>query len=319
MPLPATEAALLLFARRLLARAGKDWRALLSALPQQEPVLARLLRDAILHAYVTSAKETARPALPRPVVAAGTEGSPLRPPFGPRGGTTGAGDDGDDGPIRYPGLEAAANWLRNRRLVTADEFRELSADAQRAAFTVARTATLDAVERVRGAVVEAYEQGGTLKQFRAEVKDALDESMLSPARVETLYRTHVGQAQAAGQRAVLDRPLVGDEFPYLLFSATHDSRTRPTHLEMEKWGQNGTAVYRRDDPIWDELWPPMEWNCRCVVIPLSLEDAAEHGSLEARRWLKTGVAPVEVVWAKRPYPVTPPDGWPSHRGIVAVV
>jgi hypothetical protein len=54
-------------------------------------------------------------------------------------------------------------------------------------------------------------------------------------------------------------------------------------------------------------------------IPLSLEDAAEHGSIEARRWLKTGEPPVEVVWAKRPYPVMPPAGWTDHRGIVAVV
>jgi uncharacterized protein with gpF-like domain len=57
---------------------------------------------------------------------------------------------------------------------------------------------------------------------------------------------------------VLEHPLVADEFPYRLCSATHDSRTREaSHLEMEKWGQNGTAVYRADDPMWDELWPPM--------------------------------------------------------------
>jgi hypothetical protein len=164
MPLPATEAALSLFARRLLARTGKGWRELLRVLPEQEPLLARLLRDAMLHAYVTSAKATARPALPRPLVAGDSLGPPLRPPFGPGGAPTGAGGEGDDGPIRYPGMEAAARWLRRRRLVTADEFQELTGEAQRAAFTVARTATLDAVERVREAVADAYERGGSLRK-----------------------------------------------------------------------------------------------------------------------------------------------------------
>jgi SPP1 gp7 family putative phage head morphogenesis protein len=304
----ATIPALRVFARRLLRLAGKDSPdRFLESLVAREPVLARLIRDGLLRAYLASARKTARPALrgsaPPPV-------PPRLPP--PFAGTP------DDHPDRLPGVEAAARWLADRRLLTPDQFEALDDGARRAAFTVARTATLDAVRKVRDAVAESV-RGGTLADFRADVKDALDESMLSPARTEALFRTHVGQATAAGQRAILDHPLVGDEFPYLLLTAVHDSRTRPDHLEMERWGQNGTAVYRRDDPIWDTLWPPMGWNCRCHVIPLTIEDAAAHGSREAMRWLKTGIEPVEKDWARRPYPVIPPEGWPDQRGVAAVV
>jgi SPP1 gp7 family putative phage head morphogenesis protein len=303
------------FARRLLARATKgDVDAILRTLARQEPLFANLLQKSIMAAYLREAKTTARQAgLFRAVTA--SDLPPLRPPFGPP--PVGTSID-DFGGIRFPGIEAAADWLHSRQLMTPIDFAQLGEEAKAASFTVARSATLDAVRHVRDAVADAYQNGRSLGEFREDVKDALDQSMLSPNRVETLYRSHVGQAQAAAQRAVLDHPLVGDEFPYVLFSATHDSRVEPSHLEMEKWGQNGTAVYRRDDPIWDSLWPPMRWNCRCLIIPLSIEDAARHGSQEARKWLATGSAPQTPEWAARPYPVTPPAGWPSHRGIAAV-
>lgn len=310
------ESALQAFARRLLRLGRKgDVNAILRAIAAQEPVMARLLRDGILNAYLRTAKGIAREALPRQAPWASASGPPLPPPFGPASPFAAP----EPSPIRFPGIEAAADWLQSRSIFTPDDFRELAEEAQRAAFAVARSASLDAVGKVRQAVRRNFQEGGTLKEFHEEVADSLHESMLAPHRVEALYRTHTGQAQAAGKRAVLDHPLVADEFPYLLFSATHDERTRPDHLKMEHWGQNGTAVYRLDDPVWQTLWPPMSWNCRCDVIPLSIEDAAQHGSREAARWLRTGIAPSELDWCKRPYPVTPPPGWPTHQGIVAVV
>lgn len=309
------EAALRLFTRRLLARASKgSLEAFLRQLPRHEPALAELLRRAILRSYLQSARSTAR-QLELPTALAAGDAPPFdRPPWE----SIDAGGAGDL-PVRFPGIRAAADWLSRRRLLLPEDFEALDDQARRTAFTVARSATVDAVERVRSAVVEDVRDGGTLGEFREKVRGVLDKSMLAPNRIETLYRTHAGQAMAAGQRAVLDHPLVGDEFPYLLFTATHDERTRASHMELETWGQNGTAVYRRDDPIWDVLWPPMEWNCRCNVIPLSIEDAARYGSREARRWLQSGEAPANPEYARRPYPVQPPAGWPDHRGVAAVV
>jgi SPP1 gp7 family putative phage head morphogenesis protein len=166
--------------------------------------------------------------------------------------------------------------------------------------------------------VEDVETGGTLRAFqrrvRAEVGDAL-----SPARIESVYRTQIMQAYSVGQRAVLSNPLITDEFPYLLWTATHDGRTRPEHLRMETWGQNGTAVYRADDPMFEMLYPPAGYNCRCHVIPLSLEDAARHGSREAQRWLRTGVPPASPLFARKPYPITDPPDWATQTTITSVI
>ena len=87
---------------------------------------------------------------------------------------------------------------------------------------------------------------------------------------------------------------------------------------MEKHGQNGSAVYRADDPMWNVLYPPASWNCRCVAVALSIADAAKHGSREAARWLRIGVPPTSPVFARVPYPIVPPPGWPTH-GVIAAI
>lgn len=106
---------------------------------------------------------------------------------------------------------------------------------------------------------------------------------------------------AAKRRSKLMDPMVSEGSPYLLWSATHDGRVRPDHLVMESRGQNGTAVYRLDDPIWRKYWPPIDFGCRCVLISLSIEDAARHGSHEATEWMRTGRSPMKPEWAKKPY------------------
>jgi hypothetical protein len=87
---------------------------------------------------------------------------------------------------------------------------------------------------------------------------------------------------------------------------------------MESLGLDGTAVYRRDDPVWDLFYPPWGWNCRCVVIPLSVEDAAARGVKEAMEWMRTGRPPVVPQYVNPP-PFSIPKGWtPTGRRLTAV-
>jgi SPP1 gp7 family putative phage head morphogenesis protein len=205
-------------------------------------------------------------------------------------------------------IEHAARFLQSRLDFTPAEFTAVGEGAARTRFTVARAASLDAVERVREALEHDVRHGGTLRQFRANVADALNGSALADHQVETLYRTHVARAYSAGQQEVLDTPLVGDEFPYVEYSATHDARVRPEHLAMEKLGLDGTAVYRSDDPTIRKFWPPWAWNCRCIVIPLSIEDAASKGVHEAIEWLRTGQPRGRPAFVAPP-PFDLPKGW----------
>lgn len=118
----------------------------------------------------------------------------------------------------------------------------------------------------------------------------------------------MSQAYSTGLIEVLNHPLVADEFPYLAYHAVHDSRVRPEHLALERHGLNGTNIYRRDDPIWERFTPPWDYQCRCAIIPMTIEDAARAGVHEAQEWLRTGLPPSTPEWVTPP-PFSPPEGW----------
>ncbi len=214
----------------------------------------------------------------------------------------------DEPSTTFPKTLLAANWLRERIAYTPDEFAELDADAQRVGFTVARIAGVGTIGKIRNTLADIQGKNVSVREFQSLMRDTLDVSPLSDPQLETIFRTHTGRASAAAKAMILDHEIVRDEFPYVLYSATHDSRVRPEHLAMERLGLNGTAVYRSDDPIWDEFWAPWAWNCRCEVIPLSIEDAADYGCQEAKDWLRTGQRPRNPQFVQRP-PFDLPKGW----------
>lgn len=218
----------------------------------------------------------------------------------------------------FPQIRRAAEFVRSRVPALVEELPDLDEDARQSAITVAGAQSVATVEAVQEAIASDIESGGTLAEFKEKVGDALTSSGLGDAAQEALYRTHVGRAMAAGQIAVLENPAVRSAFPYLEWSATHDSRVRPDHLGMETAGLDGTAVYRADDPVWDWAYPPAAWNCRCVVIPATVEQAAELGVKEARRWLATGRPPEVPQWMKS-VPLLVPAGWtPTGRRLSPV-
>lgn len=229
-----------------------------------EPQLAEHIRAGQLLGFLQSARQTVKEAGVRPRAA-----EPHGDHFGRmgRGGMPAAlaSASAQAYPSAVlPNVVLGATWLHQRIPFEKHEFDQLDADARRVSITVARTVGEATVRKLRDHLTDAVAEGQTLPQFKRAAAAALDASALSSSQVETLYRTHVGRAQTAGLMRVLETPLVRDQFPYLLYSATHDSRTRPEHKMMESLGLNGTSVYRADDPIWDEFLPPWSWNS---VVP----------------------------------------------------
>lgn len=299
---------------RLLALAYEHRRdrngylaALLRELTTQEPRLAGVIRESQLATFLAAARHTAELALPPSRL------PPQKPPDVPML----ALPESEPAKPRLVSILKAAEHLRNRIDYTPEEFAELDADAKELGFTVAKAASTDVVRRVRVALAENLEKGHSLGQFRETIAEALEPSLLSDSQVESIYRTQLGRAYSAGQQAALNHPLVRDEFPYLLYSATHDARVRPEHLMMERLGLNGTAVYRADDPVILRFFPPWSWNCRCVALPISLEAAAARGVREAIDWKRTGRPPIFPQYVAPP-PFDIPRGWvPVGRKLVA--
>lgn len=187
---------------------------------------------------------------------------------------------------------AAVAFLRGKGYVISDSWTDVWQEAHTRAFTVAHVATTDVLEDIREAVDDALASGKTVKQF----KDALTPTLQakgwwgkavdqetgeilkaypgtikpvqlgSPRRLEIIYQTNMQTAFQAGRYKGMKAAVV--THPYWQYVAVMDNRTRPDHRSLDG------MVLRHDDAIWDSIYPPNGFRCRCRVRPVS--EAALH-------------------------------------------
>lgn len=184
---------------------------------------------------------------------------------------------------------AAVEYMRQKGLRVSFNWAEVYGEEHRRAFTVAKMMDADMLADVHQAVTRAIERGQTLAQFRAglepmlqkagwwgiqETEDPLTGERIevklgSPRRLETIFRTNMQSAYAAGQwQQIEDQAL---DAPYLLYEAVDDYRTRPDHAAWDN------TVLPVTDPWWQTHYPLNGWNCRCTVLQLDDADLETFG------------------------------------------
>lgn len=157
---------------------------------------------------------------------------------------------------------------------------EIEARAHAQSFTVAHAARLDILKDIREAFDKALKQGITERDFVKQLtplmqtkgwwgKQVLVDAqggakvvqLGSPWRLKNIYRTNKRVAFAAGRYKQQKED--ADISPWWQYVAMLDSRTRPGHRALDG------RVFRHDDPVWDSIYPPNGWGCRCRVRTLS--------------------------------------------------
>ena len=177
--------------------------------------------------------------------------------------------------------EAAVAYLQQKGINVSWDWQDMLDDAHATAFTVDKTAGMDVVGDIYAAVVKAAESGQTLEQFSEQLTPVLQAKgwwgrqdmphpdtgeiqtvrLGSPYRLKTIYLTNMQSAYMAGRYAEMMDAI--DTHPYWEYVAVNDERTRETHRMLHG------SVYAADDPVWDSLYPPLDYRCRCRVRPLS--------------------------------------------------
>ncbi len=281
-----------------------------------EPMLAEHLSDAVLASWITGYDNVAA-QFPLWLQKEFSDSIRRRPPIDPPEFNLFGMFDREP-KLRLINTENAAKRLMERGIMTRQEFDLAEESAQRQAFTIAGGLGKDTIDRMRFMLQQEISEGASLRGFQNRITEILDTSPIGPGHLENVYRTNLQASFRDGRETLRNNPVVAATFPYQAYIAVHDARARHEHRELEKLGLNGTNVYRSDDPFWDYFTPPWDYNCRCGVQLLTLEQAAARGVKEAQEWLRTGRAPVNPEYRHAQIPFNHNPGF-GHRGNVGVI
>lgn len=171
---------------------------------------------------------------------------------------------------RFPWIQDALDFLIGKRVTTASEFAKLAADDKRTVFSAPGIDDVKTLRKLQRDIGDSLEKGESLATFRKKIAG---ETALTRAQTETMYRTETKRGYIAGFDKALKSPLVAEEFPAVLYSATPDQRVRDEH-----WDLDGFVVLRKDRPAYKVFRNAAnDYSCRCSLTPLSLDEAESRG------------------------------------------
>ena len=164
----------------------------------------------------------------------------------------------------YP---SAADYLRARNVEPSAEFYARLEHLRQEAWTLSKISDVEQIEQVKQSLVKALAEG---KSFR-EWQQALTPEMLALPRhyQETVFRTAM-LSSYNGAKWTHFRAHVGRR-PILRYIAINDHRTRPAHHALHG------LMMPVDEERWQQLAPPLGFNCRCTMVSLSEKQAKALG------------------------------------------
>ena len=172
----------------------------------------------------------------------------------------------------------AIAYLEQKELMPSEDWWRVQGNAHNKSFVIAHMTYMDLLSDIRNSLVDAQKNGLNLKEWSATAEDKMrakgwwgkkeiqteagtrEVQLGSAYRLKTIYQTNMAQAYEAGRQAVIwdDNPL----FPYVMYSAILDNKTRPRHRALHG------VVMRKSDPAWQFIAPKNGYNCRCTIIEL---------------------------------------------------
>lgn len=146
------------------------------------------------------------------------------------------------------------------------------------AFTVAKVVNAEVLDTIKTSVAEVLATGATERQFQKELTPVLKKQGWwgkkivvdsegnaevvqegSAHRLRTIYRTNLQTAFQAGRYKQQFEN--ADARPWWTYVSILDGVARHDGMHMK--------TFRFDDPIWQYLYPPNGWGCRCRVRAMS--------------------------------------------------
>jgi SPP1 gp7 family putative phage head morphogenesis protein len=95
-----------------------------------------------------------------------------------------------------------------------------------------------------------------------------DGEVIAPHRLETIIRTNTTDAYNRGR--IVQGRAAGKYLKGFQFSAILDDVTTEVCASLHG------KVFSADDPALDDLMPPRHYNCRSIMVPVTIDEAVEE-------------------------------------------
>lgn len=186
-----------------------------------------------------------------------------------------------------PNKEAIIHF-KGKTLLTSYSYLDVKAYEHALAFTVAKMMDEDLLQETRDAILSAMENGTDFRDFKQRLKPYLmAKGWLAPSfkndnvdddketfeayqqhlerRLRTIYHTNLSSSYSAGQWQRIQQ--TKEFLPYLQYMPSLSVKKRDNHKAY--YG----LVRPADDPIWQSIFPPNGYGCRCWVKQLTKRQA----------------------------------------------
>jgi SPP1 gp7 family putative phage head morphogenesis protein len=166
----------------------------------------------------------------------------------------------------------AADYLRGLTPVTKDTFDGLSAQYKRDAFTVAGVSDQRLIQKIRDQLADVMAKGGTRDDFEAAARKLTSDAgveQIAAFTLDTVFTTNMQKAYSLGRYEQQQQPEVMAALPYGQYLTVGDDRVRPEHAVIDGF------IARLTDPVWNKIYPPNGFNCRCMRILLLAKEVPE--------------------------------------------
>lgn len=172
--------------------------------------------------------------------------------------------------------QEAIDFIKSKPIVSREVFDGLLPELRARAFTITGLqAPADVLQSVRDIIAD-LPAGFSWDKIKKQIVDTIspwliDETAAAEeqaaqlaganAKAELLLRVHGQEAYQASAYQVMRRQQ--KIFKYWLYQTMGDNRVRPAHAALEG------LVLPASSPFWDTHFPPWDWGCRCIAIPMS--------------------------------------------------
>lgn len=152
-------------------------------------------------------------------------------------------------------LTAMNSGLGGQTFSFEDPRNTLKAYFEQNIYSFSAAKSLTELLQFRSLLTDSEGNKRTFVEFRNAVIDA--GYQFNNNWLKTEYET----ANAATQSAAQWQKFIENGTEYLEYTTVGDDKVRPAHAAL-----NGFTA-KVDDPVWNIIYPPNDWSCRCWVIP----------------------------------------------------